>query len=386
MPPIRFARVSHDVPKKLRIGMAFSAAIATAVIVGACGGGIPGNAVAVIGSAKITKDAFAHWEVVANDASQASTGVAAPPIPVPPDFTACVAAEKKQSATAAQTDAQLKALCQQQYTSLVSEVMNFLIQALWIEGEAVDRHVSVTAAQVAKSYNTQRTTSKPPLKTPKELNAFLAKSGQTNADLIWRTKLNLLATAIQASVTKKASKVTPAEIAAYYTKNHSQFVIPTTVNLHLIETKDAATAAKVKGLIQGGGSYATLASKYSIDPTSKSQGGKMLSVRPNQLTTQLNAAVFAAKVGELTGPVKTAFGYYVFTVDGTTPGKTQTLKEATPTIKATIQANKESAANAVLQADFSKKWTSLTKCASGYIVTPSCSNAPKSGATGATGA
>ena len=188
--------MSHDLPQKLRIGMAFSAAIATAVLVGACGGGIPGNAVALVGSAPITKAAFAHWEVVANDANQASTGVAAPPIPVPPNYTACIAAARKASATAAETDAQLKTLCAQQYQSLVSEVMNFTIQALWIEGEAAARHVTVTQAQIAKSYKQQRASSKPPLKTQTELNTFLAKSGQTNSDLVWRTKLNLLATAI----------------------------------------------------------------------------------------------------------------------------------------------------------------------------------------------
>jgi hypothetical protein len=40
--------------------MAFCAAIATAVVLGACGGGVPGDAVAVVGSAPITKAAFNH--------------------------------------------------------------------------------------------------------------------------------------------------------------------------------------------------------------------------------------------------------------------------------------------------------------------------------------
>src|SRR5580692_3124678 len=98
--------MGHQLFQKLRIGMAFSAAIATAVLVGACGGGIPGDAVAVVGSAPITKAAFAHWEVVANDSNQASTGIAAPPLPVPPDYTACIAYGKKQQATQNSTPAQ----------------------------------------------------------------------------------------------------------------------------------------------------------------------------------------------------------------------------------------------------------------------------------------
>ena len=85
--------------------------------------------------------------------------------------------------------------------------------------------------------------------------------------------------------------------------------------------------------------------------------------------------------------MKTPFGYYVFTVDSTTPGTTQTLQQATATIRATIASQQESAANALLQADFTKKWAKLTKCSSGFIVSPSCGNAPTAtGATGATGA
>ncbi|HEY1777276.1 MAG TPA: peptidyl-prolyl cis-trans isomerase [Solirubrobacteraceae bacterium] len=371
---------------KLRIGMAFSAAIATAVLVGACGGGIPGDAVAVVGSAPITKAAFAHWEVVANDASQASTGAAAPPIPVPPDYTNCIKTLKKTGNTATETAAQLKALCAEQYQSLVSEVINFTAQALWIEGEAKDRGVKVTPAQITKSYDQQRSSSKPPLKTQAQLNTFLAKSGQTKADLIWRTRLNLLATGIQLQVTKQASKVSSKQIAQYYQKHHSQFVIPETLDLHLIETKTLATADQVKTLLESGQTYATLAPKDSIDPTSKAAGGKMTGVRPGQLTAQLNAAVFKATAGTLTGPIKTPFGYYVFTVDSVVPGKTQTLKEATATIKATISATAESTANAQLQSDFTKKWAAITKCATGYIVASTCSNAPKTGSTGSSGA
>ena len=378
--------------QKLRIGMAFSAAIATAVIVGACGSGIPGNAVAVVGSAPITKAAFDHWQVVANDASQASTGTVAPPLPVPPDFTACIATNKKAPAGVNETATQLKAVCQQQYTALVGEVMNFLIQALWIEGEASSRGVKVTDAQVKKSYEQQRVTSKPPLTTQKALNNFLAKSGQTTVDLLWRTKLNLLATGIQLEVSKQAAKVSKAKIAAYYSTNHSQFVIPTTLNLHLIETQTQATATTVLGLLKGGSSFATLAPKYSIDPTTKTAGGKMVGVRPGQLTpAQLNAAVFKATKGQLVGPLKTPFGYYVFIVDSSTPGTTQTLAQATPTIRATIAAEQQTAANAKLQSDFTKKWAQLTKCSSGYVVPTACGNAPKassttSATTGATGA
>jgi parvulin-like peptidyl-prolyl isomerase len=366
--------------------MAFCAAIATAVIVGACGGGIPGNAVAVVGSAPITKAAFEHWEVVANDSTQPTTGAAAVPLPVPPDYTACIAGYKNASATASESTSALKAECKQAYTALVGEVMDYLVEALWVEGAAVDHGVKVTQAQVLKAYAKQRDTSTPSLKTAKELDKFLAASGETVGDLLWRTKLNLQALAIQTKVEKGASKVTPAAIAAYYKKNHAQFVTPETVDLHLIETSDATTATKVRALLASGQTYAQLAPKYSKDPTTKAAGGAANGVRPGELTALLNSAVFAAKVNVLSQPVQTPFGYYIFTVDSITPQKVESLKAATATIKAAVSAANVSKANAALSKEFTTKWTAITKCATGYIVATACSNAPKTTSTGATGA
>jgi foldase protein PrsA len=363
--------------------MAFCAAIATAVVIGACGSDIPGNAVAQVGDASITTAALNHWLVVANNSNQVRTGVAAPPLPVPPDYTACIAGQRKQASSATASTSTLKALCAQNYQALLTQVLNYLIQTIWIQGEAIDRGVSVTPAQVEKSYVQQRKLSTPPLTTPAALKSFLAKSGQTVTDLVWRTRLNLLVNDIEAKVQTNAGKVTPAQIAAYYKKNRALYITPETRNLHLVETSSQATAAKVRSLLAGGSSYATVAPKYSIDPTTKAAGGKMLGVSPSELNAQLSAAVFAAKAGKLSGPVKTAFGYYVFTVDAITPSSLQSLKTATPTIKTLLAQQQVTKAEAALQTDFSKKWTARTNCRSGYVVAPSCSNAPKT-ATGST--
>jgi foldase protein PrsA len=366
--------------------MAFCAAIATAVVLGACGSGIPGNAVATVGSAPITKAALNHWIVVANDSSQGSSGTVAPPLPVPPNYTACMAAEKKVAANIADTPAQLKALCAQAYKSLVNEVMGYLINALWIEGEAADRGVKVTSAQVEKSFVSQRKASKPSLATTAALNSFLAKSGQTIADLKWRTYLNLLYNGLLLQVQKQAEKVTPAQISAYYHSHLSSLTTPETRNVHLIETQTAATAAKVKSLLAGGTSYATLAPKYSIDPTSKGTGGSLLGVRTGELNAQITAAIFAAKVNVLTGPLKTAFGYYVFTVNAITPAVTPTLSKATTEIKSAITSARETAAQTALTTAFTKTWPSRTTCATGYITASVCGNAPKTSSTSSTGA
>ena len=377
--------MDRDLPQQLRIGMAFCAAIATAVVVGACGGGLPGNDVAQVGSAPVTMAAFNHWLVVANDSNQASAGTPAPPLPVPPDYTACIKASKATPGSSTESTSQLKSLCAARYQSLATDVMNYLIQALWVEAEGKAKGINVTPAQVSKSFLRQRKTSTPSLATQTQLNRFLAASGQTIGDLKWRTYLNLVAVAIQDKVQKAASQVSNAKITAYYNKHHAQFVTPETLGMHLIETTTLAEANAVKAQLAGGATYATLAPKDSIDPTTKGVGGKLTvaGTSDSQLPAQVSAAAFKAKAGVLSGPIKSPFGYYVFTVDTITPQVTQTLAQARKTVKATIAATQEGAASTKLNNIFTVYWKTQTTCRSGvYAVAPSCPNAPKTTSTG----
>ncbi len=53
----------------------------------------------------------------------------------------------------------------------------------------------------------------------------------------------------------------------------------------------------------------------------------------------MDTAVFAARKGELAGPVKTQYGYYVFTVTGVVAPTQQTLAEAKPAIQQTLASS-----------------------------------------------
>lgn len=372
-------------PRRLRTGLAFCAAIATAVTVGACGSGMPGNAVVQIGNATITRAALIHWLGVANDASQVQSNTKAQPLPLPPDYTACVAAQQASAgAQSAGQTATFKATCASNYQTLLTEVLNYLITTYWLQGEAYDRGVHVTQAEVTKAFLQERKTSNPPLATATQLDSFLAASGQTYGDLLWRTMVQLETNKIQLQVQKQNQKVTSAQIAAYYNKNKAQFGTPETRNIHLVLVALAATAQKVRSLLAGGASYATVAPKYSSDPSTKTTGGAMLGVYAGELTPALSTQIFAASVGKLSGPVKTAFGYYVFTVDKIIPAKSQSLAQATKAIRTQLSQGQVQAAESALQAQVQKKWQPRTSCRSGYVVSD-CSNAPSTGSTGASG-
>jgi hypothetical protein len=74
------------------------------------------------------------------------------------------------------------------------EVLAFLISSYWVEGEARDLHIRVSAAEVRRSFDRLRGQAFP---KRGEFRAFLRQSGQTIADLLLRTRLNLTSMRIQ---------------------------------------------------------------------------------------------------------------------------------------------------------------------------------------------
>ena len=345
------------------------AAVLVALGLAACGGGIAGNAVVSVNGASITKSTFNHWMSVAA-ASGATTAGEKPTVPVPPNYTACIAhlaatAPKPAKGQKAPTNATLKSECAQQYKSLQTEVLGFLISSAWVVGEGEHLGVKVTDKEVKKQFEKIKTQQFP---KAAEFEKFLKSSGQTVSDLLLRVKLNTLSSKIQQKIVKQKSTITHAQIVKYYNKNTSRYGTPEKRNLLIILTKKEPEAKKAKQEIQSGKSFESIAKKRSIDPTSKSSGGKLEGVVKGQETKSLDTAIFSAKKGVLSGPVKTPFGYYVFEVQSTTPASKQSLKQVESTIKSQLQSEGEQKALSTFIKEFKKKWMAKTECRTGYVV------------------
>jgi foldase protein PrsA len=152
-------------------------------------------------------------------------------------------------------------------------------------------------------------------------------------------------------------------------------------------TKTKAKADQARSELADGASFKTVAKEYSIDQASKGQGGVLLAVAKGQQEKALDEAVFAADKGELAGPVKTQFGYYVFKVQKITKAAQQSQKESSETIKQLLASQNQQKALDAFVKDFRDKWKKKTNCKDGFV-TQDCKNAPKpkEGATGAEGA
>jgi foldase protein PrsA len=350
--------------KAVRLVLALCA-LAAIVAVGAGCGGVPGNAVAEVDGNAIDKDQFNHWMNVAAKTS----GQPSATVPDSPDFKNCIAQKRKTAPKPAKgqpktTDEQLKDQCKQEYDALRDQVMQLLTSFQWIEGEAEEQGIKVSAAEVRKSFEEQKKQSFP---KDADYKKFLKDYNQTEADILQRVKLDLLSNKIRDKIIKGKDKVSDAQIQDFYSKNKERFAQPERRDLRIVLTKTEAKANEAKAALQSGDSWKTVAKKYSIDEASKAQGGKLPAQAKGTLEKSLDQAVFKAKKGQITGPVKTQFGYYVFEVEKVQKATQQTLEQAKETIRQTLQSQNQQKALDKFVSEFQKKWKDRTECRDGYV-------------------
>jgi len=359
--------------KKTLALLALCAFFVPAAIFAGCGG-VPGNAVAQVDGDPIEKKTFDHWVTVASKAG----GQPGATVPKPPQFAECVAQKRKTTPAPAKgqpkvTEAALKKQCKTEYEGLRNQVLQLLISFEWIEGEAKEQKVKVSDAEIKKSFETQRKEAFP---KDADFKKFLKDSGQTEEDILMRVRLDALSNKIRDKITKGKDKVPDAEAKKFYEKNKARFAQPERRDLRIVLTKGEAKAKQAKRALDRGDSFSKVAKRFSIDQASKAQGGKLPAVAKGQQEKALDEAIFKAKKGKVTGPVKTQFGYYVFKVSKVTAASQQTFEQAKPTITQTLASQNQQKALDTFVKSFRKRWKEKTDCRKGYT-TPDCKNGPK---------
>ena len=354
--------------------MALGAFFVAAVALVGCGSQVPSDAVVNVDGNPISTRAFNHWLYVAAK-SQAAQSPGAPVIVPndPPNFTNCIAQVRKQVPTLAKAkDSQIQADCKQLFTSLSNQVLNFLIPAYWYQAEAAKENIHVTDKQVQAAFEKAK---KQQFPTDAQFKAFLAQTGETLPDILFRFRVNQI---FQKLLAKQTSKVTPKAIAAYYHANLAKFGTPETRDIRIVLTKTKAQADAAKAALSKGGNWKVVAKKYSIDPTSKNNGGLLVGVKKGTEDQALDSAAFAAATNKVLGPVKGQFGYYVFEVTKITKPTQQSLAQATPLIEQTLKSQQQATSQQSLDKLSRKHWLSQTFCRAGYEMVD-CSNykAPK---------
>jgi peptidyl-prolyl cis-trans isomerase D len=138
--------------------------------------------------------------------------------------------------------------------------------------------------------------------------------------------------------------ITDVEIRKEYTASQDQLRTPERVQVrHILIKSDATNDAAMKGkaegvlkLLQGGADFAKVAKDNSSDPGSAAQGGELGFIVKGQTVPEFEKAAFSLPVGQLSGLVKTTYGYHILQVEKHEQAHVQTLQEAMQQVLSTL--------------------------------------------------
>jgi peptidyl-prolyl cis-trans isomerase C len=126
-------------------------------------------------------------------------------------------------------------------------------------------------------------------------------------------KLTLASELLEKEIMSK-NKVTEQEVKDYYSKHKEDFTTTSQIRASHILVKTDAEANKVLARLKKGEKFEEIAKKESLDTASAKNGGDIGFFARGQLVPEFEKAAAGLKVGELSGPVKTSFGYHIIKV------------------------------------------------------------------------
>lgn len=171
-------------------------------------------------------------------------------------------------------------------------------------------------------------------------------------------------------------KPTDAQLRKAYNEQKERYDVADSRDIAHVLVASPKLAATLRTQIAAKpGSIAALAKKYSADPASAAQGGK-LTVNRGQTTEAFDIAAFALKTGEVSKVVHTEYGYHVIVaLSDVRDGKNQTFAQVRDTVEAVYRQDRQ---NAQLQKLLSAKQDKAkVKCSGGYKWKPSQPAQPK---------
>lgn len=148
-----------------------------------------------------------------------------------------------------------------------------------------------------------------------------------------KSKMDLPASQVEAFLQDEKGQL---KVKEYYSANKAEFTEPEQTrarHILIMTSGDAETdkkaLAKATDLFSQSksGNFADLAKKHSEDPGSKDKGGDLGFFPRGRMTKAFEDAAFAAKVGEVVGPVKTEHGYHIIKVEERKEGGLRSLEE-----------------------------------------------------------
>lgn len=127
---------------------------------------------------------------------------------------------------------------------------------------------------------------------------------------------------------KTKNVATPEAIESEYKKLVEQMKGKHDIKASHILVEQEETAKTVSKKLKKGGKFADLAKEYSIDTGSKENGGQLGYFNEGTMVPEFEKKTLALKVGEISEPFKTNFGYHIVKLEEKKPVKIPSKQEA----------------------------------------------------------
>lgn len=116
------------------------------------------------------------------------------------------------------------------------------------------------------------------------------------------------------------AQLSDEDIKKYYETNKDKFKKGKEINTRHILLKTEEEAKQIKEKLQNDEDFIELAKKYSIEPNAKTTGGEIGFHPQGTLLPEYEEAAFKlSKVGQVSGIVKSQYGYHIIRLEGTKP-------------------------------------------------------------------
>jgi parvulin-like peptidyl-prolyl isomerase len=263
-----------------------------------------------------------------------------------------------------------------EYNTLKNQAVQFLVQRTQFELQAEELGVEVTEKQVndrlgqiKKQYFGG---------SDKKYQDQLKQQGLTEEQVKRDIRAQLIQEGIFKQVTEDV-KITDKEIQEYFNENKSQFGTPEQRDVRHILVPTKKQADDLYAQLQDGANFAALAKKFSKDPASASQGGKLTIARGQTVPTFDQTAFLLAK-NAVSRPVKTQYGYHIIEpLSEIKPAKTTPLNQVKDSIRQQLLQTRRNEAMTKWVEETKKDFEEKTNYQVGF--TP-----PKASSTTTTGA
>ena len=194
-----------------------------------------------------------------------------------------------------------------EYQTLKNQAVSYLVQRVEFAQEADDMGVEVSdkdvdkrLAEIKKQYFGN---------SESKYKKQLKQSGLSDEQVREDVRANLISDKLFKKVTEGVN-ASDSDVRKYYDEHESQYGVPEQRDIAHILVKKKTLADQLYDRVKSGEDFSKLAKKYSQDPGSKAQGGK-LTISKGQTVGPFDQTAFLLKTGTFSRPVKTEFGYHI---------------------------------------------------------------------------